>query len=196
MIHCLLLSAGESSRFGQPKALAPFGRETVVEHLLKVLISSNVDGTTVVLGHGDDLIRPFILKHININVVYNKDHKFGQTSSFCAGLRSLNNDVDAVLLLPVDYPLVKAKTINALIDCFRARGSRIVIPSFRGRKGHPPLFSLSLKPEFLALDNGQGINTVAHRHQESSVVLEVDDPGVVRTFNTPEEFSALKAQLS
>jgi len=196
MIHCLLLSAGESSRFGTPKALARLGEETIMGRLLKVLISSNVDGISVVLGYADNLIQPFILNHRKVNVVYNKDHKFGQTSSFLAGLRALDSKTEAVLLLPVDYPLVKTQTINTLIECYHEKKPQIIIPAFQGQKGHPPLFGMSLKQEFLALQMDQGINSVAHRHQETTTVLEMDDPGVIRSFNTPQDFDEIKKQIN
>jgi len=196
MINCLLLSAGESSRFGKPKALASLGNETIIERLQNVLIRSNVDGISIVLGYADELIRPFILEHRKVNLVYNKDHKFGQTSSFHAGLKSLDNATKAVLLLPVDYPLVAIQTINTLIEQYHSQKSQLIIPSFKGRKGHPPLFCLSLKQEFLALRFEEGINSVAHRHQATTSVLEVNDPGVISSFNTPQEFEEIKKVIS
>ena len=100
--------------------------------------------------------------------------------------------MDGFLLLPVDYPFIKEETVNKLIDHFRDNGSLIVIPSFEGIKGHPPLFSCNLKDEFLVLDNANGLNSVAHNHQHETTILRVSDRGVIQTFNTKAEFELLK----
>ena len=50
MISCLLLTAGLSSRFHSPKALARLGEDTVIEHLQKTLINTQLSEIVVVLG--------------------------------------------------------------------------------------------------------------------------------------------------
>ena len=71
-----------------------------------------------------------------------------------------------------------------------------MIPAYKGQKGHPPLFSCELKNEFLQLGNDAGLNTVANNHRENVNILNVDDKGVIMSFNTKEEFENLKAQAS
>jgi len=71
----------------------------------------------------------------------------------------------------------------------------LLVPAFNGKKGHPPLFHAKLKSEFLNLDNDAGVNTIAHQHQEDTVVLPVADPGVIKSFNTVEEFAQLKREM-
>ena len=95
-------------------------------------------------------------------------------------------------MLPVDYPFIQEETINKLIDIFEKDSPRILIPTFEGRKGHPPLFSNQLRNDFLALDNNSGLNSIAHAHEAHIQLLPVADRGVVQTFNTQEEFEVLK----
>ena len=192
MITAILLSGGASRRFGSPKALVKFDGETVIERLQKMLIMTQVDEIIVVLGAHVDEIKPYLLNHKKVKSVYNKDHNFGQTSSFQAGLRSISDGTEAVLLLPVDYPLVEPGTVDALVRHFRDHAPLILLPEFNGKKGHPPLFSMSLKDEFLGLDHESGLNTIARAHQSETTVFPVEDPGVVRSFNTREEFEALQ----
>lgn len=193
MIACLLLSAGFSSRFGSPKALAKLSGETVIERLQKTLLNTLVGEIIVVLGNKNDNIELFVLKHKRVKVVYNKNNNFGQTSSFKCGLNSLSSETKGILLLPVDHPFISAATINVIIEEFYKENSRIIIPSYKGRKGHPPLFSIVLKNEFLELGNDVGLNTIANKHKENVSVLDVDDQGVVMGFNTKEEFEKLKS---
>lgn len=165
--------------------------ETVIERLQKTLIQAHVDEIVVVLGAHADEIKPYLLNHTKVKFVYNKDHNFGQTSSFKTGLREISDRVQGILLLPVDYPLIERETVDALVRYFLKHSPLIVIPAFGGKKGHPPLFSASLKEEFLALDDQSGLNTVARAHQNETVILPVGDAGVIKAFNTREEFKEL-----
>ena len=141
MISCVLLSAGESSRFGSPKALAQFKGETVIEHLQREIISTKAIGELIiVLGSASDAIEPFILNHKKVRVVYNKDYKLGQTSSFKVGLRSVSPQSLGVMLIPVDYPLVKSQTLGFIAKNFQQKKSLIIIPVYDVQKGHPPVF--------------------------------------------------------
>ncbi len=196
MIAGILLSAGSSQRFGSPKALAKLNGETVIGRLQDMLVTTQVDEIIVVLGAHAERIKPYLLDHTKVKSVYNKDHNFGQTSSFKAGLQNVSDVIEGVFLLPVDHPFIRRETLDALIRHFRDHSPLAVLPSFNGQKGHPPLFSASLKEEFLSLDHESGLNTVARAHQSETVILPVQDPGVIKSFNTQEEFAEIKRQSS
>lgn len=195
MISCVLLAAGLSRRFGSPKALAKLNNITVIEHLLGTLTSSNLDEIIVVLGSQADDIKPHILNHTKVRVVYNKDYILGQTSSFKAGIRAIQGEPAGIMLLPVDFPWVRRDTINALIKFFLAETPKILIPTYKDRRGHPPLFSGNYKKLFLEMDHTVGINTLEHTCEQGLVHFPVGDPGVIESFNTPEEFEGIKSRF-
>ena len=112
MISCILLSAGLSSRFGSPKALARINNISVIEHIQNTLDNSMVSEVIVVLGGHAKKIKSVVLKHKKVKYVYNKDYNLGQTSSFKIGLKHISTNSLAVMLLPIDYPLIQFKTIN------------------------------------------------------------------------------------
>lgn len=194
MITCVVLSAGLSSRFGSSKSLAKIGSLTAIEFLLKRLVATDLGQILVVLGANADQIKPYVLKHDKINIVYNKNYNLGQTSSFKAALPLVSATASGIMLLPVDYPFIQSTTINGLIKEFRTKKPLILVPTFNAIKGHPPLFSASLKEEFLVLGDDQGANEVVHRH--NILLAPVSDEGVIATFNTPQEFSLLKTKYS
>ncbi len=201
-ISCILLSAGLSSRFGSPKALAFFPapysnkNKTVIEYLQETLINSKLSEIIIVLGYQKELILPFILKHKKVKVVYNKDYNFGQTSSFKTGLNSTDKKSEAYMLLPVDYPLIQESTINSLIDYFADKKPLILIPTYQGKKGHPPVFSNKLLEEFTNLDNSKGLNEISRVHKNSVEYFETTDNGIIQSYNTKEEFENLKKSIT
>lgn len=185
MISCILLTAGESSRFGSPKALVPIGSHTAIELLQKKLLDSLVAETIIVTGAHESVIKPYVFNHSKVHVVHNKDYKLGQTGSFQAGLLAVDKKSKGFLLLPIDCPFVLARTINSLIEYFYQRNPDILIPTYQGRRGHPPIFHQRIKDDILNLPITQGLNSLFLWHQVQTI--ETQDPGVIAAFNTPEE---------
>ncbi len=190
MISCVLLSAGENQRFGSPKALARTSRRTVLEDLQNTLLGSIADEIIVVLGAYFDAVKPHVFNHKKVRIVYNKDYKLGQTSSFQTGLSAVGNETRAVLLVPVDCPLILASTVDVLIRHFKQNSPDILIPAYQGKRGHPPVFNASLKAEILDLSPSTGLNSLFAVHTPE--IFEINDPGIIQTFNTPEELEQIK----
>jgi molybdenum cofactor cytidylyltransferase len=189
MITAILLSAGLSERFGSPKALACLWGTTVIEHLQNTLLQSSCDKIIVVLGAHAGLIEPSLLKHSRIRVVYNKNYIFGQTSSVQSGWREEGNLSEGVLFLPVDCPFVQTSTIDQMINHFKKQDPDILVPTYHHQKGHPPIFHQRLKSKILSLPMDQGLNSLYAQHPPQ--IIELDDPGIIESFNTPEEFERI-----
>ncbi len=192
MIACLLLSAGSSERFGTPKALAQMGGEYMIVRLQKELMKSQIGQIIVVLGDHLEAIKPHLLNHKKVEFVYNKDYKNGQTSSFKAGLKNVASHARGIMLFPVDVPFVKATTIDFLIEEFLLKKPGILIPAYKNRNGHPPIFSSRLKNDLLSLDDSQGLNAFEQQHKDQTIFVPVTDPAILYSFNTPQEFDAVK----
>lgn len=187
MISCIVLAAGESTRFGSPKALARIDSKTVIEFSLQNLLKTKIDEIIVVLGAEAPSIAPYVLKNKKIKTVLNKDYKLGQTSSFKAGLAALNPNTEGVFLLPIDIPFVQPKTFDVLTEVFLKNPFLILVPVYKNRKGHPPVFSKKLFQEFNDLKNDEPLSTILHARQAETLQLPVANPEVIQSFNTPEE---------
>jgi molybdenum cofactor cytidylyltransferase len=190
MLTSILLSAGESSRFGTPKALALIDGTPVIAKILNLLLSSPIDKIIVVLGAHAEKIGPFLLHHKKINIVHNKHYNFGQTSSFQCGLAT-DDDSIGTMLFPVDLPFVQKETIQKLIAVFNEKGPPLLVPTFNGRKGHPPIFHRRLRDAVLGLPANEKLHRIIHDYATDDCLLPVDDDGVLATFNTKEEFREL-----
>ena len=191
MIRLILLAAGLSERFGSSKALAEIKGQPIIERLQKMILKTLVDETIIVLGARQELLAPHVFKHKKITSVYNKHYKFGQTSSIQTALKILPADTNGFFILPVDFPMIASSTIQALIGEFNKNPDRIIIPTFKDRRGHPPLFSAKLKDQILTLPHSLGLNTVIHQNTSELRTLEINDAGVLKTFNTPAEFQKI-----
>lgn len=196
MISCVLLSAGESFRFGSPKALAKIGRGSAIEHILQNLSSiKEISQIVVVLGARAQDIRPAIKNSERVDIVVNELYPEGQTSSFQKGILACRPESDGFMLFPVDLPFVKTETLKNLIKKFDETQSLIVVPAFRDRRGHPPIFSKKLQEEILQLSCDQPLCNLLGRYSAQLLTFKTQDEGVVCSFNTPAELSAIRQRL-
>lgn len=181
-----ILSAGESRRMGAPKALIPYRGTTFAGHLLDVVKHPRVGIVRVVLGASADKIRER-LQLDAAAVVINPDWPKGQLSSIQAAIRSLPQDATAGLILcPVDHPIVSAGLVAQLIAEFDSSGKAIVLPSYRGRRGHPVIFRASLYDELLVASPEVGARQVVWAHPADVVEVPTEEKGVVLNLNDPE----------
>ncbi|MEK7210601.1 MAG: nucleotidyltransferase family protein, partial [Candidatus Binatota bacterium] len=117
----------------------------------------------------------------------------GQLSSLNAAIRSLEGEkslikVDGILVHLVDHPFVSLALVDQMIERFYASKKLIVVPRYKGRRGHPVLFSSGLFAELLNTPLEQGAKAVVHAHRDETLEIETDYEGVIIDIDTPEEY--------
>lgn len=192
MIVAVVLAAGESSRMGRPKALLPIDGIRFIERIVTALKSSGVAKIIVVLGHNAEDMRRKI-DDLPVTIIINPEYKKGQLSSLQTAIHYLETSpigagVDGILVHLVDHPYVNPQLVKLMIDRFEESGKLIVVPRFRGRRGHPVLFSKRLFPELRSAPMEQGAKTVVHAHQAETLEIETENEGVTIDIDTPEEY--------
>lgn len=198
-IVAVLLAAGDSERMGQPKALMPWRGRVLLRHQLCEIQKSAVSECVTVLGRDAGLLTPVVESSVRptwkARAVYNPRHAEGKSASIRAGLTSLCERPDGVLIAAVDQPL-DHRLVNALIarageewERGRAAGRRLIlIPTFTGRRGHPPLFSGDLLGELMEVrEESEGLRAIIRR--DPGRVLEVpwDSDEILLNLNTPAD---------
>lgn len=201
----IILAAGCGSRMGKAKQLLPFGRTTLLGRVMDTVQSAGLDCVVLVLGFKAGQIRRALdltrleqarpnqarPDRTGIQVIDNLDWHKGQSFSVAAGLKALPPDMDGVLFLLGDQPLVTVQTIHRLVSEFQATSHWIVAPCYKGQRGNPvlvasPLFDRLKQP---AGDAGARILFEEFRHR--MYCLDVDDPGILKDVDTPGEYDAL-----
>lgn len=190
-----ILSAGESRRMGTPKALLPYRGKTFVEHLIEVTRHPRVGVTRVVLGAHVDEIRKTLGENA-VNVVVNAEWQKGQLSSIQAAIRSLPaGGTGGLILCPVDHPIVSSALVAKLIEAFDASGKAIVLPTFRGKRGHPVIFRATLYDELLAASPEVGARQVVWAHAGDILEVATEEEGVILNLNDPESLRRVMGNI-
>jgi len=189
MIAAIILSAGKSERMGSPKALLQYRGQSFLATILAEASSAGMMPAIVVAGHHYDAISQAFP---NVQIVFNPNYEQGMSTSVQAGIRALPAGLAGLAVFLVDHPLVDRQTIELLVP--RLLPGRIVVPIHAGRRGHPVLFAAELFGEILSLSPDQGLNTVVRRQPERVIEVLVENAGVLRDIDTPEQFARLLAE--
>jgi len=183
-----VLAAGFSSRFGKNKLLERINGQTLIEKVVKSAVSSKADETTVVVGYEAEKIME-VLKGVNCKIVFNKDFRTGQSSSVKAGVSSVRDYADAVLIHPGDVALITPKAIDMVIEDYKKFRNPITVAGYKGRAGHPILFDRSLFDELMEInEETYGLKAVVSRHRDTVRIVDVGSEEVLIDIDTREDF--------
>jgi molybdenum cofactor cytidylyltransferase len=195
MITAIILAAGASKRMGQPKALLRIGGQSFIRRIIGVLNHSAIEHIIAVLGADAALVQEDI-EGLTVKSVVNEHYRHGQLSSLIMGINEAERfQPGGIIVHPVDHPLVTAETVDALVERFLLRSPGIVVPTFRGRRGHPVIFSSSLFRELKQAPVSIGARAVVWAHKDAVVEVPCADAGVVTNINTQDEYANLQRPL-
>jgi molybdenum cofactor cytidylyltransferase len=191
MVKCsaILLTAGKSTRMGSLKALLPWKGTTLLQHQLSQFHLSKVDQLIVVLGYQSTKLLPY-LENVSAQLVWNEHYEMGKTESIKKGLFSLNEKTDCIMIASVDQPVSQA-LIDAMVTQFIETKSKIIIPVYNGKRGHPILFSSELLEELRQInEDTNGLKAIVHKRKQEISELTVEDRSVLFNFNSPKDYEA------
>jgi|SRR5215216_3799359 len=189
-ISGLILGAGASQRFGQPKQLLPFRGTTMLGWVVdQAQRAAGLDEVVVVLGRAAEEVR----ERVNFGaarVVENPVFGEGCSSSYRTGIAAINAESLAIMIILGDLPGITPEIINRLAEAWRAQETPIALCSYEGRRGHPMIFARSMFAQLVDLHGDKAawklVDAKAERVQEVHFNLPYPDD-----INTPEDFERL-----
>ena len=198
-IGAVLLAAGEGARLGgRAKGAIEIEGEPLILRGLRILSDAGVDEVVAVTGHYQSEISPLVTQ---ADSLFNdgclvevtqpiRDHS--QSDSLRLGVASLSQEVDAVMVLPVDMPALTRQDLISLIGAYKHADAAIefVGPMVGARPGNPVLFSRRIA---LKIARGEGdFGSGAWRHQRPEWLLEwqTDNVHYVADIDTPEDLDS------
>jgi molybdenum cofactor cytidylyltransferase len=150
----LVLAAGGSSRLGRPKQLLPYGKRTLLDHVLETARSCEFDQLVVALGGAAGEVR-FVVDLAGAEVVENRDFGDGCSSSIAAAMTALDPSCDVLVVLLGDQPGVSRETVRALLA---GRGDApLAACRYDDGRGHPFAFGREVFGELAALHGDKAV---------------------------------------
>lgn len=193
MISAIILAAGSSQRMGTPKALLKIGGKTFLQHIVEILHSARIIDVVIVLGAEAKEIQK-TLNWFDGKVVINNEWQKGQLSSIITGLNSLDvekselEEIHGAMLCPVDHPLLTQSLMVDLLQGFWLSKKKIIVPTFKGQRGHPVIFAKELFDGIRSARLDVGARAIVHKHPEEIHKVGIDEEGVIINIDTPEDY--------
>jgi molybdenum cofactor cytidylyltransferase len=197
MRFAVIPAAGKSSRMGRPKLALPLGERTILEHVVAALQQAEIENTLVVIGqHVAELAA--LAESAGAYVCSLAEPSTGMRGTVEQGLRWLEERFgprpeDSWLLAPADHPALDASIVPQLESAYAAHPEySIIIPTYRGRRGHPTLFAWKHVAAIRAWPAELGLNTYVRQHVAQTLEVPVDSPSVLWDMDTPEDYEWLR----
>jgi molybdenum cofactor cytidylyltransferase len=186
-IWAVILAAGESKRMGTPKMLLPFKGFTMIESVIDNITRSDADNTLIVLGAEKERLTqlPGILRVVRC---YNDNYKEGMLSSVKCAFKNVPAGTRAVMVFQGDQPLITPDVINSVIKAYLSSEKGIIIPVFNSRRGHPVLIDIKYKDDIEQLNKDKGLRSLAYMFPDDVLEVLTDEPGILRDFDTYDQY--------
>jgi len=119
----------------------------------------------------------------------------GMGDTIAAAVRA-TPDAPGWLLLPADLPLIRPSTLAEVADCLAHHD--VVVPHYRGQRGHPVAFDKVCESALRALSGPQGAQAIVRAEAAVGGVhdLEIDDEGIVTDIDTVQDLRLAERLLA
>ena len=182
----IILAAGESKRFGQPKQLLDWKGQPFVRVVAQTALKAGLSPVLVVTGANAPSVESTV-KDLNLTVLYNPAWKSGQGSSIRAAIHALtlpsSRTVGGAIFLLTDQPQVTTSILRGLMEKHAEGLYPVVAPMVMDQRANPVLFDHATFVDLAALEGDVGGRAIFHKHRveylpwhDDRLLLDVDTP--------------------
>ncbi len=206
----IILAAGESKRFGQPKQLLDWHGKPFVRQVAEMALAAGLSPVVIVTGANAEAVETAV-RDLPVTVARNADWQSGQSSSIQTGLRLLTlpppslrdtspksfgfgggpEGVGAAIFLLADQPQVTPTVLRALVERHSLDLSPIVAPLVAGQRANPVLFDRITFQELMTLTGDVGGRAIFSNY--SPTYLPWHDESLLVDIDTPEDLNRLNS---
>ena len=194
----IILAAGSSTRYGQPKQLLRLKDKYLIEWVLDAALNSRLSKIVLVLGHAHQKIRQALgkkLQHPKLYITINPQYKQGQSYSLRTGLSTVRDDFAAAIFLLGDQPLVNSATINTLLQKFWSTEKDICFPTYQDERKTPTVFGRRFYRHLMNIKGDRGAREIIDANPDQVLKVEMHDPLFFLDVDTEQDFKNLKNSL-
>jgi molybdenum cofactor cytidylyltransferase len=187
-VSAIILAAGKSERMGQNKLLLPWGKTSVLGHVISVFSEAKIEEIIIVSGAWKKLIKEETqrLKNTRLKLIHNEDYETGgMLSSIQAGLSALGKDLEAAFVALGDHPQIDISLIQRLINA--QDGVSIIAPSHQKKRGHPVLIPRGYWSNIIEMKSPSTLKDFLNAYN-NKILYVAADINSLKDLDTPEEY--------
>ncbi|MEM0132435.1 nucleotidyltransferase family protein [Acidiplasma sp.] len=168
----IILASGESRRFGENKLFYKINGKMLIEYTIENARNSLLYEKIIVFNPA---VNYSVLNLNGFKIAINYDYKNGMSTSIGAGLRKVENNIDGVMILLGDSPLIDQNIINRMINIYSQNDAGIVSAYNSGIPVNPAIFSSKYFNDLLNLKGDVGGRFILRNHPEDIIRVEIDN---------------------
>lgn len=171
----VILAAGTASRMGKQKLLLPLAGKPLLTHVLSTVRRLPWGDCIAIIGEPESELAA-LCQAEGIRAVYNAQRQLGQASSISLALQQLASELDGIMFLLGDQPLVSFELLEELLTQFEQAASHkaIIVPCFQGERHSPVVFGSFWRPRLASLFGDTGGRQILR--DNPSQIVEVNWP--------------------
>lgn len=185
-LGCLIMAAGNASRFHANKLTAQFGGKSLIRRAFEAIPTEAFTRVAVVTQYAEIAA---LAEQFGFLVVENGHPEYGISYTIRLGVEALT-DCDGILFAVADQPLLRADSLRRLIDAWRAAPEHIVGASCGGKRGNPNIFPREFFPALSSLQGDTGGSVIIRAHPHRLLTVEVA-PEELTDVDTPAALADL-----
>lgn len=170
-VGCLVMAAGNASRFGENKLTARFDGQSLFSLALAAIPAGLFARVTVVSQY------PALLEEASragFAAILNDRPEDGISRTIRLGTQAMA-DCDGILYMVADQPLLQAGTVRRVAEAWQEHPECIAAAAHNGNRGNPCLFPARFFPELCALEADRGGSSVIRRHEDALLLVEAGE---------------------
>ena len=187
-VGCVVMAAGNSSRFHKNKLLASLDGKALIQRALEAVPADALRDVCVVTRYGE--VRDAAAR-FGFRCLWNDRPELGVSYTIRLGVEALADACEGIVFLAADQPLLRRESVSALAVAFQEHPDSIVCLSSGGVRGNPCVFPRALYPELTALTGDTGGSSVIRRFPERVLLLDAS-PRELLDADTPEALEQMK----
>lgn len=170
------------------KLMLPVAGTTMIEYIAETVLPV-CSRVILVAGYRARELMPLADRFESVKIVINHQWELGMFSSIHAGVQHVETERFFICL--ADLPLIRDSVFARLLE---EPKTDVVVPVFRGRRGHPVLLGSNVVRRIKVED--PAIGNMREIIREFSVrELDWNDDSILRDTDTPEEFRQVAERL-
>lgn len=186
-LQCVLLAAGEASRYGSPKQLVKIPRigKSLLEYALSEL-PEDLPVTLVLGAHSEAVKNELVnIRRAGLTIVENENWAQGMGSSIRAGVGALGgHEVGGVLIAVVDQIVLTRACYSQLIRSWLLHPREVTCAYYANTRGVPAIFPSSQFHLLETLTPREGAKKIL---QKAERCVEVELPNAEYDIDTPAD---------
>ena len=178
-IGCVVMAAGNGSRFGENKLSASVDGKPMIRHALEAV----PHGLNVVVVTQYAEVEA-LAAEFGFPSIRNEHPDQGISHTISLGTKHLSH-CDGILYMVSDQPLLRRASVEKLVEVWKSHPHSIAGASHKGKRGNPCLFPQKFFPDLCALEGDTGGNAVIRANQDALLLVEFS-PEELRDVDTQE----------